>query len=415
MTKNTFDTDVIIVGGGHAGLTLCALLASHDIRAICIDRDDPADALKTGFDGRTTAISFGSRRVIDAAGAWNAVMQDACPIEDIKILDSGSPVLLNFLVDDVADETGGNAFGWIVENRLLRRALFDRLAALPNAQHIAPATVANFARDEDGVTVHLEDGRTLCAPLVIGADGRGSFTREWMGINTRGWSYKQRALVCTVIHENPHHNVAVEHFRPEGPFAILPMMDDDKGRHRSAVVWSEHGADKNSALHFDEGAFNAALNTRFPDSYGTVALNGKRFAYPLGIIHAHDYIAPRMALVADAAHGIHPIAGQGLNLGLRDIALLAELLVDARRAGTDYGDADLLETYQRKRRTDNMIMAAATDTLNKLFSNSITPVGIARKIGLRAVQRFTPARKFFMRQAMGATGILPKLVRGEKL
>jgi 2-octaprenyl-6-methoxyphenol hydroxylase len=415
MKTRQCDADVIIVGGGHAGLTLCALLATHDIKTICIDRDDPKDALKTTFDGRTTAISYGSRRVIDAGGAWDAVIADACPIRDIQILDSGSPVLLDFLVDDVAGNETDVAFGWIVENRLLRRALFDRLATLKKATHIAPATVADFSRDDDAVTVHLADGRSFRAPLVIGADGRGSFTREWMGINTRHWSYKQRAIICTVIHDNPHNNIAIEHFRREGPFAVLPMMDDDAGRHRSSVVWSEHGAGHHSALDFDDTTFNAALSARFPDWYGTVRVNGPRAGYPLGLVHAHDYIAPRMALVADAAHGIHPIAGQGLNLGLRDIALLAELLVDAARRGDDPGNAALLQTYQEQRRIDNMAMAAATDTLNRLFSNSITPVRIARKIGLRAVQRFAPARKFFMRQAMGAAGALPKIIRGEKL
>jgi len=405
-----FTADVVIVGGGHAGCTMAALLAANNITAICIDQDDPEKTLHQAFDGRTTAISFGSRRVIEAAGAWDAVEADACPIKDIKIMESGSPVLLEFLVEEVE----GPAFGWIVENRKLRRSLYERLTSLKNANHIAPARVADFARDGEGVTVHLADGRTARGKLVIGADGKNSFTRDWMGIGTRGWKYNQRALVCIVNHENPHNSIAIEDFRSEGPFAVLPMMDDEQGNHRSSIVWTEHGPEKSSALHWDEQTFNAALNERFPALYGKVALSGKRFAYPLGLTHAHDYIAERMALVADAAHAIHPIAGQGLNIGLRDIAALAERLIEAKKSGTDYGDGALLQSYQRMRRKDNMLMAAATDSLNKLFSNDLASVRILRKFGLRTVQKFPAARKFFMKQAMGASGFLPTLIRTGK-
>ncbi len=409
--KADFVADVVIVGGGHAGCTMAALLAKNDITAICIDQDNPATTLNPAFDGRTTAISFGSRRVIEAAGAWDALAEDACPIRDIQILESGSPTLLEFLVEDV----GEDAFGWIVENRNIRKSLYETLAGLKNAQHIAPARVLDFSRDERGVIAHLEDGRAVRGSLLIGADGRNSFTREWMGIDTRGWSYNQRALVCVANHKNPHNNIAVEDFRSEGPFAILPMSDDKNGKHRSAVVWTEHGSDKDSALHWDENAFNAALNERFPDFYGPVKLIGKRFAYPLGLKHAHSYIADRMALVADAAHGIHPIAGQGLNLGLRDIAALAELLITAKKMNEDLGNTTLLQNYQRMRRVDNMMMAGATDTLNKLFSNDLSSVRILRKFGLRTIQKIPAARRFFMKQAMGASGLLPTLVRTGKL
>jgi len=281
--------------------------------------------------------------------------------------------------------------------------------------HQAPSKVRDYSVDDDGVNVHLADDTILRAKLVIGADGRNSFTRDWMGINTRGWNYHQRAVVCIVHHENPHDNIAIEDFRGEGPFAVLPMMDNEDGNHRSSIVWTEHGSEKDSAVHWDDAAFDAALQERFPDFYGKVSCASRRFSYPLGLIHAHSYIGPRMALVGDAAHGIHPIAGQGLNLGLRDIAALAELIVQAKRDGKDVGSADLLETYQRQRRFDNMAMAAATDTLNKLFSNNITPLRILRKVGLRMVQNVAPARKFFMRQAMGAAGLLPTIVKGGKI
>lgn len=390
---------------------MAGILGREELSVICIDQDDPARVLHEAFDGRTTAISFGSCRVIEAAGAWDALQQDACAIEDIRIMESGSATLLEFLVKDVE----GDAFGWIVENRLLRKNLFAQLAQLKSVEHKAPAKVRDYSVDDDGVDVHMADGSVLRAKLVIGADGRNSFTRNWMGINTRGWSYHQRAVVCIVNHENPHNNIAIEDFRGEGPFAVLPMMDDEDGRHRSSIVWTEHCAEKESAVHWDDATFDTALQERFPAFYGKVSCAGRRFSYPLGLIHAHSYIGPRMALVGDAAHGIHPIAGQGLNLGLRDIAALAELVVQAKRKGEDVGSETLLETYQRQRRFDNMVMAAATDTLNKLFSNNITPLRILRKAGLRMVQNVAPARKFFMRQAMGAAGLLPTIIKGGKI
>ena len=409
--KLDFTADVVIVGGGHAGCTMAALLAKNGVTSICIDQDDPTRTLTAGFDGRTTAISFGSQRVIKAAGAWDKLEPEACAIRDIKIMDSGSPTLLEFLVEDVE----ADAFGWILENRRLRQSLYQTLQKLDKATHIAPCRVSGFTRDEDGVTVQLENGRAARGQLVIGADGRNSFTRDWMGIETRGWKYNQRALVCIVTHENPHDHIAIEDFRSEGPFAVLPMADDEQGRHRSSIVWTEHGDEKKSALHWDEDTFNAALNERFPAFYGLVRLSGRRFSYPLGLTHAQEYIAPRMALVADAAHAIHPIAGQGLNIGLRDIGELAELLIKAKKAGQDLGSEHLLRSYQCARRLDNMAMAGATDTLNRLFSNDLQSVRVLRKIGLRAVQRIPAARKFFMKQAMGASGLLPSLIRTGKL
>lgn len=405
------EADVVIVGGGPAGCSLAALLAAHDVSAICIDQDNPQTTLEGNFDGRTTAISYGSRRVIEACGVWDRLADEACPINDIRIMENGSAVLLEFLVKDV----GGETFGWIVENRKLRAALYKKLENLKGATHLAPARVSGFSRDDDGVTVALADGRQVRGKLVVGADGKKSFTREWMGIGVRGWSYRQRGLVCIVTHEHPHENIAVEDFRGDGPFAILPMADDENGQHRSSIVWTEHGPERQSALHWDEKTFNAALAERFPPFYGEVRLCGKRFSYPLGLGHAHSYIAPRMALVADAAHAIHPIAGQGLNLGLRDIAELAERVIAVKQQSGDVGSMDLLEGYERARRADNMMMAAATDSLNRLFSNDITPLSVLRKIGLRMVEATPPARKFFMRQAMGASGILPRLLREGKI
>lgn len=401
--------DVVIIGGGLAGLTMTALLASHGIDAVCIDREPPPATLTATFDGRTTAISWGSRKVLEAAGIWKMIDDQGCPINTIHILDGDSPLLLSFDSTEVNNRT----FGWIIENLALRQALYKRVSSLKDATHIAPAAVSDFTLHDDHVDVHLADGRVIAGRLVIGADGRQSFTREWMNIGTRAWSYNQRALVCNVEHEFPHNNVAVEHFHPSGPFATLPMFDSADGAHRSSVVWTEHCTEKESALHWDQDSFDAGLTARFPDSYGRVRQVGKRYSYPLTLVHAHEYIAPRMALIAEAAHGIHPIAGQGLNLGLRDIAEIATLIEEAVSRGEDPGSDDLLQLYQQKRRLDNIGMAGATDMLTRLFSNDLMPVRAARRLGLRAVARLPFAKQFFMNQAMGAAGILPALIREE--
>lgn len=387
-----------------AGLSLTALLATHGVDVTCVDRDAPPTQLQDSYDGRTTAISYGSQKVLAAAGVWDDLLPHACPIETIKILDGDSPVLLEF--DHT--EVGNNPFGWIIENRLIRATLFERIQQLKSATHIAPAQITGVDANDAQAVVHTTAG-DIHGRLIVGADGRGSFIRQQMGIDDRSWSYKQRAIVCNVEHDNPHNNVAVEHFRPEGPFAILPLPGN-----RSSVVWTEHGPERMSAVHHDERTFNAGLSARFPDAYGNVRLAGKRFSYPLSLIHAHTYISTRMALVADAAHGIHPIAGQGLNLGFRDIASLCDLIVKADQNGADPGSENLLNTYQRERRTDNMAMAGTTDILTRLFSNNIPPVSFARKMGLRMVSRFKPAKNFFMKQAMGAAGILPDLIRDKE-
>ena len=393
MKKNKNAYDVIIVGGGLSGMSMAALLAAAGIKTACLDQADPKVQM---LDLRTTAISYGSSLILEKAGIWSDMLKKACPIEDIEILDGDSPVLLDFS----SKEVEGKAFGWIVENADLRKILIKKLKSLKAAAHITSAKVADFNISEDDATAILEDGTELTAKLIIGADGRQSSVRDFMDVETRQWSYKQRAVICAISHENPHHNVAVEHFWPEGPFAVLPMHDHKK-QHRSSIVFTEHGPETKSLMRLSDTEFEMALASRMPERYGDIKMIGKRGCYPLNLIHAAEYVKDRMALIADAAHGIHPIAGQGLNLGFRDVDALAEILISAHHKGEDLGSAALLQAYQRKRRIDNMSMVAVTDGLVRLFSNNVPPVRALRRIGLKAVSKLKPAKQFFMRQAMG--------------
>jgi 2-octaprenyl-6-methoxyphenol hydroxylase len=397
MEKAQDHYDVIIVGGGLAGLSLSCLLGRIEgLRVICVDRDAPEAQLAA--DERTTAISYGSSLVLERAGVWQDMLPHGCPIEDIEILDGDSPILLRFL----SKEVEGKAFGWILSNREIRKVLMKHMASLPNVTHLAPAKVKGFDVAEDHASVILDDGRTLRAKLVVGADGRGSSVRDFMDVPVRRWSYKQQAVVCFVVHEKPHHNKAVEHFQAQGPFAILPMKDLPDGRHCSSLVFTEHMGRKAFLMALNDEDFSEEVIKRFPASYGKISiLDNMRKAYPLSLSHAAHYIAPRMVLVADAAHGIHPIAGQGLNLGFRDLGCLAQLIGEAVAKGQDIGSKDLLEAYQRKRRPDNMAMVAMTDGLVRLFSTDFLPVRVVRKLGLKAVSRLSPAKQFFMRKAMG--------------
>jgi len=404
-------TEVLIIGGGMAGMTLANALAGAGVETIVVDSAPQESLLDAGYDGRASAIAHGSAQLFRGIGLWPFLEAEAGPILDIRVADGtveDGPGAL-FLHYDHA-EVGDLPFGYMVENRAIRRALFEQAEALPALQRIAPARVAELTRDTAGVVAVLEDGRRVAGRLAVGAEGRNSPTREAAGIGVTGWSYDQTAIVCTVAHERNHCGVAVEYFLPSGPFAMLPMT----GR-RSNIVWTERPDLAARFLALDDAAFLAELHRRFGDWLGAIELAGPRFSYPLGLQHAARYTDRRLALIGDAAHAIHPIAGQGLNLGLRDVAALAEAVVDARRLGLDIGDADVLRRYERWRRFDSVLLASVTDGLNRLFSNDIPPLRLARDLGLAAVGRMPPLKRFLMRHAMGVVGELPRLVRGEVL
>lgn len=408
--------EVLIVGGGMVGLTLALTLAGAGVAVVVVDREDPATAQSAAFDGRSSAIARGSQQALAAAGLWAEMAAAAEPIVQIRVSDGriGLGASSLFLHYD-SREVDGGPLGYIVENREIRRVLHDSAARRPCLRLLAPQQALEVVRDAERVEAQLADGGRVKARLVVAAEGRTSPLREAAGIRTTSWSYPQTGIVCTVAHELPHRGVAHEHFLPSGPFAMLPMIDAADGTHRSSIVWTEQSGLAPAVMKLDDPQFAAEIARRFGASLGRLEPIGGRWAYPLSLMHAERYQDRRLALVGDAAHGIHPIAGQGLNLGLRDVAALAEAIVDARRLGLDIGGAAVLERYARWRRLDNLMLIAVTDGLNRLFSNDVAPLRLARGLGLAAVNRLPGLKRFFMGHAMGLVGDVPRLLRGEAL
>ena len=399
-------TDVLIVGGGMIGLTQALALASAGLRSVVVERQTSAALTAMEHDGRVSTLSYGSAALFGQIDAWRHMADHAAPIEEIRVADNGAPLFLHFDHREVGDRP----FGFTVENRYIRLALHRALAEAEGIDLIAPGELAGVERSLTGVRAELADGRVVTAALAIGAEGRHSPLREGAGIRCLSWQYDQTAIVTTVRHEGGHGGIASELFLPAGPFALLPMRGN-----RSALIWTEQGRDVPDLLALDEAAFNGEIMERAGDHWGQIECDAPRWSYPLGLQNAERYIDTRLALIGDAAHGMHPVAGQGLNLGLRDVAALAEVLTDCARLGLDLGGGEALRRYQQWRRFDALTMLMMTDGLVRLFSNNITPVRLARVLGLGLVNRIGPAKRFFERHAAAMTGDLPKLIRGEAL
>lgn len=427
----TLETDVLIVGGGLVGMAMAAALGGAGLKTMLVEAEKLPDMTSNLFDGRSSAIAYGSQQVLHGIGAWDYLAGQAEPIRDIRVSDGGwqyegaSPFFVHYHFADLplesipGEKNGQPPFGWIIENRAVRQGLIRRLQELPSVSHLAPMTVTGIDFAGKSSLATLSDGRHVASRLVIGADGRHSAVRRMAGIGVRELGYKHDAIVCTVAHELPHDGVAHEHFLPIGPFAMLPMKDDvdDAGnaRHRSSIVWTEDQRIIPMLLALSDADLGREIERRFGPTLGRILPIGPRFNYPLKMVLADTYIKEGLALTGDAAHGMHPIAGQGFNMGVRDVAALAEVLVDAHRLGLDIGSLAVLEGYARWRRFDNLMMVAVTDGLTRLFSNDFPPVRLLRDIGFFLFNKARPLKRVAMRHAMGVVGNLPRLVRGQKL
>lgn len=397
--------DVIIFGGGMIGLALAAALDSSGLSSIVVDPADPSMRRDASFDGRTSAVSSSSMRMLQAIGVSSRLPAPGCPILTIAVADGLDPGGLHFEAED--DEP----LGWMNENRHLRAALEARAESGRNCWLLWKSNVASTVRGDHGVVVSLEDGRKLHAPLLVAADGRNSATRDAAGINVARWRYDHRAIVSVLRHERAHDNIAYEIFYPTGPFALLPMTDDPGG-HRSAIVWSVPEQDAAGWLSLSDEDFAAEAQAAMGGFLGKIELLAPRSSYPLGFHHAAQITAQRLALVGDAAHAIHPIAGQGLNLGFRDVAALSEVLVEGARLGLDLGDRQLLDRYQRWRSLDALSVAFATDSLTRIYGIRGRGASAARRFGMGLVARLSPIKNRLKSEARGTSGDLPLLLRG---
>lgn len=399
---------VCIMGAGPVGGTLACRLAAAGVTVALIDKAALPPMENPAFDGRAYAIAAGSRVFLEDAGLWNVLNVPPNPIKDIRVTDGrigrpASRLHLHFDHREAGDDP--RPFGWMVEARSLRKALNARFPAQERL-HLFASAEANVERSDDGCVVRLGNGSIIRCRLVIAAEGRNSPLREQAGIQVTRIPYHQTAIVCAIAHERPHHDVALEHFLPAGPFAALPMgpsadVEPGGAEHVSAIVWTERTKDAPFFLALDDKRFAREAGRRLGAQLGAIRAVGSRWSYNLSAMIAHRYVDRRLALAGDAAHGIHPIAGQGLNLGFRDGIALAELIIMAVQTGEDVGGDALLERYQRVRRSDNLLMFAMTDGLDRLFSTDRRAIRTARDLGINAVNSLGPIKRGFMRQAMG--------------
>jgi 2-octaprenyl-6-methoxyphenol hydroxylase len=405
------ESDILIIGGGLNGPALALALAQGGVTVTVIDALAEAARAEDGFDGRAYALALASQRLLQAIGVWNGIAALAQPILGIRASDGRvgqgpAPFFLDFPNGELEE----GPMGFMLEDRHLRHAFFAAMAADPRITQVSGETVVVQALTPGGITVTLASGRTLSARLLVGCDGRTSGTASRAGITRTGWGYGQTALVCAIGHEKPHNGLAQQFFTPAGPLAILPLPGN-----RSAIVWSEREDTARAIQALDDDGYLAALHERVGDYLGALTLVGKRFTYPLNLTLANSFVADRVALVGDAAHGVHPIAGQGLNLGLRDVGALAEVVIEAQRRGEDIGALDVLERYQRWRRFDSTALALGMDTVNRLFSNDNPILRAGRDLGLGFVNAMPGLRRRFIRQAAGLSGDLPRLLQGRQV
>jgi 2-octaprenyl-6-methoxyphenol hydroxylase len=411
-SEGSKQVDILIAGAGFAGLSLAIALRQALGGSLRVIVADPALA-RGGSDPRASAIVAAARRLFEAIGVWERIAPGAQPILGMAVTDSrlDDAMRPTFLTFDGEVEPG-EPFAHMIENGPLLAALLDK--AKDEGVTLAATAVSDSQAAADHIKVHLRDGASVGARLLIAADGAHSSIRERAGIATHGWGYGQAGIVTTVRHERDHNGRAEEHFLPAGPFAILPLKRDATG-HRSSIVWTEEAREAERIVALDDAGFHAELEKRFGLHLGEIAAVGPRRAFPLGLSVARAFVAERLALVGDAAHVIHPIAGQGLNMGLKDVAALAETVVDAMRIGLDPGSPVTLERYQRWRRFDTMAMGVATDGLNRLFSNRSDALRVVRDVGLGLVDRLPALKQLFIREAAGLAGEVPKLLKGEAL
>ena len=399
-------TDILILGGGLVGSTLAIALDTHGLRSIVVDPAEPDRILAAGFDGRASAISSSSHKMLDAIGVIEAIAPFGCPIEAIRATDGLSPGALDFISDP-----DDGALGIMYENTRLRRALYERAAGAALVDLRMRRRAVSLERDAGGVHAVLDDGSAIRAELVVVAEGRNSTTRDAAGINIARWHYDHTAMITAFGHERPHGHIAYEIFYPEGPFAILPLNDDAHG-HRSALVWTVSGRDASGWLKLSDRAYLAEAEKRMGGMLGRLDRLAPRSSYPLGFHHAARLTDTRLALVGDAGHGLHPIAGQGVNLGFRDVAALVEVLVEGRRLGLDLGDAQLLDRYQQWRGLDNFMVALATDSLTRIYGLPGRAASAIRRLGMGAIDKIPPLKDRLMAEARGESGKLPVLLKG---